>query len=64
MSKRSNTQQFAQNNPDLTKKAAKGAVNYAKENPQARKAAINYAKENPDVAIKVATGGNDNPFGP
>ena len=55
---------FAQNNPDLTKKAAKGAVNYAKEKPQARKAAINYAKENPDVAIKVATGGNDNPFGP
>ena len=56
---------FAQNNPELAKKAAKGAVNYAKENPEARKAAINYAKNNPDVAISVAkTGGSDNPFGP
>ena len=56
---------FAQNNPELAKKAAKGAVNYAKENPEARKAAVNYAKNNPDVAISVAkTGGSDNPFGP
>ena len=57
---------FAQNNPDLAKKAATGAISYAKENPEARNAAINYAKENPDVAMQAAgaaSGGSDNPFG-
>ena len=58
--------QAIQNNPDLAKKAATGAISYAKENPEARNAAINYAKENPDVAMQAAgaaSGGSDNPFG-
>jgi hypothetical protein len=57
---------FAKNNPDLAKKAAKGAVNYAKENPEVGKAAVNYAVENPDVArsaYDASSGGSDNPFG-